>query len=341
MILLFAAGFSFYFYESSAQTAEPGPVQGMNISPPLIEITLPPGAESEQTIRVTNATENLLELYPAAMNFEAKGEGGEPNFLPPSENEKKFSLAQWLELSQPKIALAPRQEIIYKYKIKVPFDAAPGGHYGVVLLGTVPPQADASVSQVAIAGEVGSLVLVRVPGDIVEEGGLEEFSAPWFFFRPPVPFTTFVRNKGNTHFKPDGEITIRNWRGKEIERVPLNPLKGNILPESRRRFDTEWNPATKPFWKIPVGRFSADLRAVYGLSGKTLASKIYFWIIPWWVIIAVILFVAAFITFIIFRWRRKKRKKDDQNNNHPFSIAPQYHRENSEPPQKNNERKII
>ena len=280
----------------------------MNISPPLMEITLPPGAQSEQTIQVTNATQNLLELYPAVMNFEAKGEGGEPNFYPPSEERKKYSLAHWLELSQSKIALTPRQEISFRYKIKVPFDAASGGHYGVVLLGTAPPATDQSKSQVAIAGQVGSLILVRVPGDIIEEGRLDEFSSPWFFFKPPVSFTTFIHNLGSAHFKPDGEIAIRNWRGKEVERIPLNPKKGNVLPESRRRFDTEWIPVMKPFWKIPVGRFSADLKVSYGLSGKTLGSKIYFWIIPWWVIITAALLLVAIIILIIFRKRRRKNK---------------------------------
>lgn len=304
-LILFIAGFSFYFKPTEAQTGDYA--QGMNISPPLVELTLQPGSETEQTVRVTNATENLLELYPAAMNFEAKGEGGEPNFYPPSEETRKFSLAHWISLSQSKIALTPNQEISFKYKIKVPFDAEPGGHYGVVLLGTQPPETDKSVSQVAIAGQVGSLVLVRVPGDIQEVGSLEEFSAPWFFFRPPVPFSTFVRNRGNAHFQPDGEITIRNWRGKEMERISVNPKNGNVLPESRRRFDAEWTSVTKPFWKIPAGKFSADLKVAYGLSEKTLGSKIYFWIIPWWVIIAVILLIIAIVIFFIFRRRRRKK----------------------------------
>jgi hypothetical protein len=315
--ILLAAGFSLYSIRCSAQTAQTGPVQGMNISPPLLEITLPPEAESEQTIRVTNATENLLELYPSVMNFEAKGDGGEPNFSPPSSEWRKYTLADWLEPQQSKIALTPRQEISFKYKIKVPYDAAPGGHYGVVLLGTQPPETDKSSSQVAIAGQVGSLVLVRVPGDIVEEGSLEEFSAPWFFFKPPVPFTAFVKNTGNTHFKPDGEITIRNWRGKELERVPLNPQKGNILPESRRRFNVAWDSQVKPFWKIPIGRFSADLKVAYGLSEKSLGSKIYFWIVPWWIIIAAAVVLAAILIFIIFRKRRRKKGGGNRNGDFP------------------------
>jgi len=297
-----------HFLISFAQS--PPAAEGVTISPPIVDIALNPGEESEQKILVTNPTENLLELYSSTMNFNASGESGEPGFYPASEEASKFSLAHWIVLSQPKIAVAPKQVVEFRYKIAVPPDAEPGGHYGVVFLGTEPPAASGEVSQVTIASQVGSLILARVPGDIREEATLEEFSAPWFFLKPPVPFTTFIRNQGNIHFKPRGEITIKNWRGKEMERVALNEKNGNVLPESRRKFEPIWDAPAKPFWKIPVGRFSADLRAVYGQNDQTLGSKIYFWIIPWWVIIAaLILILLLIIIFIIWRRRRKKKKK--------------------------------
>lgn len=284
--------------------------QGVTISPPLLELTLNPGAEIEETILVSNPAENLSELYPSTANFEAAGEGGEPTFLSPADESGKFSLARWISYTQTKVALVPRQQVEFKYKITVPPDAEPGGHYGVVFLATQPPETEADVSQVAIAGKIGSLILVRVPGDIREEARVEEFSGPWMNFKTPISFLTFIRNLGNIHFKPDGEISIRNWRGKEIERIPLNPKKGNILPESRRRFDSVWSPSTTPFWKTPFGRFSANLRIVYGASQKTLDGKIYFWLIPYWLIVAVAFLI---IIAIIYFYRRRRKKKKGQN----------------------------
>lgn len=291
-------------------------VEGATISPPLKEITLSPGAQAEEKILVTNPTENLLELYPTVMNFEAGGENGEPGFYSSYEEGRKFSLAHWIVLSQSKIAIAPKQVVEYKYKIEVPQDAEPGGHYGVVFFATQPPEPSKDVSQVSLASMVGSLILVRVPGDIKEEAVLEEFSAPWFFFKPPVTFQTYIRNLGNVHFKPRGEIVIKSWRGKEMERVILNEKGGNILPESRRKFDTKWNAPEKPFWKIPVGRFSADLRVVYGQSERTLGSRVYFWIVPWWIIILILAILLVIIIFII-RYRRRKMKKSEIQRNPP------------------------
>jgi hypothetical protein len=301
--------------------AQQSPAEGITISPPIADLSLNPGQESEQKIQVTNPTENLLELYPSVMNFNASGESGEPGFYPASDEASKFSLAHWITLSQPKIAVAPMQVVEFKYKINVPLDAEPGGHYGVVFLATKPPEADAAASQVSIASQVGSLVLVRTPGDITEEGSLEEFSAPWFFFKPPVSFAAFIKNNGNIHWKPKGEITIRDWQGKEKARIDINPKRGNVLPDSRRKFEEKWDAPATPFWKIPVGKFSADLRVVYGQNDKTLGSKIYFWIIPWWLIIGVAVLFLALIIFCIRRWR-KKRKLAAEKNKPPSNMSP-------------------
>jgi hypothetical protein len=306
--VLLGAVFSLYTLDFSLAQAPAGRPEGLTISPPIEELTLNPGETSDQKIQVTNPTNELLEFYPSVMNFGAGGESGEPNFYPDSSQEKPFSMASWITVDQSKIAILPNQVSNLNYKIAVPQNAEPGGHYGVVFLGTEPPAASGEVSQVAIASKVGSLVLVRVPGDIQEEGNLEEFSTPWFYFQPPIAFTTFIRNKGNIHFKPEGEITIRNWRGKVSERIAINQLNGNVLPESRRKFEVKWDAPAKPFWKIPIGRFSADLRAVYGQSEQTFGSKIYFWIIPWWIIILAAVLVLILIIFIIRRKKRKNRK---------------------------------
>ena len=294
---------AFQFALAQAQPA----AEGITISPPLNEITLKPGDVTEQKIQITNPTTNVIELYPSVMNFQSSGDGGEPKFYSASDESNKFSLAQWISFGQTKLALTPQQVANFSYTITVPQDAEPGGHYGVVFLATQPPASDKQASQVSIASMVGSLVLVRVPGNIVEKGNLDEFSAPRFYFKPPVPFTVFFSNQGNIHYKPEGEITIRNWRGREIDKIDINPTKGNILPDSRRKFALSWKDSKEPFWQIPVGRFSANLHVVYGANGNVIDGKVYFWIIPWWVIIAAFLFLVLVIFFLIKIIRRRKK----------------------------------
>ena len=313
----------FPLFPAFAQTNTEAPqAEGLTISPPMFELNLNPGEASRHTIRVTNPTKNLIELYPSSMDFAAAGEGGQPTFLTSGEESSRFSMANWITFETSKIALLPEQVVEFNFQINVPENPEPGGHYGVVFLATQPPKTEGQASQVALSSKVGSLLLIRIPGDIHEKASIEEFSAPWFYFSPPVNFTAFIRNGGNIHFKPNGEITIRDWRGKDLERIAVNPSKGNVLPDSRRKFELKWAAASQPFWKIPIGRFSANLRVAYGQSEQTLDSKIYFWIIPWWIIIAAGIIFLIVIILIFFRRRKKKKNRLEKEAAQSRQIPP-------------------
>lgn len=286
--------------------------QGLTVSPPISDFNVKSGESTELTIRLTNPTQDLVEVFPLTMNFGASGEGGEPTFYPAAEEERRFSLASWIVFNQTKIALLPQQVVEFKCQILVPANAEPGGHYGVVFFSTQPPEVSKDQNQVAIASMTGSLVLVNVPGETSEEGFLEEFSARKFFWSPPVDFILRIRNMGNTHFKPHGEIMIKDMFGQNAGIVPVNERRGNVLPESTRKFEEKFETNKNIF-----GRFSANLRVVYGQSEKTLAGTLVFWIIPWWIIAVAVLILVIFVVLIIFI-RRRRRKKREKNNPPPF-----------------------
>lgn len=316
-ILFFLAALAAFFDMGPAYAQENTPfkvaAEGLTLSPPAFEMTLKPGEETAHTIRVTNPTKNLIELYPSAGNFSSSGDSGQPKYeigTTALESSSRFSIADWVSFYTPKIALLPEQVVEFRFRVKVPEDAEPGGHYGVVFLGTKPPEDKDPNSQVALSTMVGSLLLVRIPGDVREEARIEEFSAPWFFWTPPVDFTVFLRNTGNIHIRPQGEVALTDWRGQNIERIDINPKKGSVLPESRRNFDVTWNPDIRHFWDIPIGKFHATLSVAYGQSDQSISQDIAFWIIPKWFVITIgffTLFLLIFITFLIMRKRRQKR----------------------------------
>jgi hypothetical protein len=289
----------------SRPTAAQIPGEGLTISPPLVEITVEAGQSVNQVIKITNPTKKLMEIYPVVMNFGAKGEGGEPTFYPASEEGAKFSLANWIKFSQSKIALTPEQVVEFNYQIQVPEKAEPGGHYGVVFFSTEPPKAKEDANQISISSMVGCLILAKVPGAIVEKAALEEFSAKKFYFKPPVDIITRIKNQGNIHFKPKGEITIKDLWGNKKGSLIVNESKGNVLPESIRKFENQWSSNQ---WTT-IGKFSANLKLTYGESETPLEGQISFWIIPWWLIILAGIILLIVIIIIIILWRRKKRRK--------------------------------
>lgn len=310
-IILTLTIFSLLVLVLPAEISAKLPGEGVTLSPPIKYLTINPGETRPEKIKLTNPTNSLVEFYPLAMNFRAKGEGGEPDFYPASEESARFSLANWIKFSPTKVVLTPEQEVEWEYQIDVPEGAEPGGYYGVVFFASEPPKPDQEVTQVALATMIGGLHLVRVPGDIIEKGVLKEFSTQKFYFKPPVNFIVRISNLGNIHFKPKGEISVKNWRGKEVGELKINQVEGNILPNSTRRFEEKWSPLYKYFFEMPIGRFVGNLNATYGEDQHDLKGTVVFWIIPWWLII-ILAAILVLITVLVWRKIRQIKRKAAQ-----------------------------
>lgn len=305
----------YYFSIIPAQAAFKG--EGLTISPPILELSLKPGESSNQTIRITNPTEKVVEFYPRAMNFEAKGESGEPSFYESTDESHKFSLARWISFKETKLALTPEQVVEFKYTISVPSDAEPGGHYGVMFFANEPPKSEDNTSKVSLGSMVGSLVLVRVPGQVSEKAVLEEFkSAKKLYFDNNTNLITRVANVGNVHFKPRGVIEIKGWFG-EPQKLIFNEQTGNVLPDSTRKFENAWKPSG-----IKIGRYTAKLLLTYGETEKNIYGETTFWIIPWWLLIVIAVLVLLIISFVFWRRGRKKKKDKDKNKNTEPPASP-------------------
>ena len=300
----FTVIFSFFLILSSFQFASAQiSGDGLTISPPILELETKPGETYNQIIKITNPTNNLIEVYPQVMNFRASGEGGEPAFYPATEEEANFSLAQWIKFNQSKVALTPEQVVEFNYSIEVPADAEAGGHYGVIFFATQPPKAEEDQSQISISSMIGSLILAKVPGTIIEKGFLESFKANRIYLKLPATFQVRISNLGNVHFKPRGDITIKGMFGGESDKIQLNQARGNVLPDSIRKFEEKWNPQ-----KIIIGRYTADLRVVYGESERTLNGQVVFWVLPLWFLLALGgLIISIIVLIIIIKKKRKNR----------------------------------
>jgi hypothetical protein len=291
------------------------PGEGLTISPPINEPKIKPGQTVEQIIRVTNPTSRLVEVYPQVMDFKAKGEGGEPYFYTAENQSEKFSLAKWVSYNPAKIALTPEQVVEFKYTLKVPSDAEPGGHYGSIFFVSEPPKDTKPGSKVSIGSMIGSLVLLTVPGETIEKGIVEDFSAQkqFFFTGNKADITTKISNIGNVHFKPKGKIEIKNMTGKSVSTLTFNPQSGNVLPDSTRKFTNSWG-----FKWYQVGIYRAELASIYGISDKPLTGSYTLYLLPWWFLIVVAWIVVMIIILIVVIAKKRKKKRNSrpsQNNN--------------------------
>jgi hypothetical protein len=178
-----------------------------------------------------------------------------------------------------------------------PINALPGGHYAMVL-----HSPDKSVSLLDSTGasiqtKVGTLVYITIPGKITENAIIKDFIAPKFSEFGPIDFKTTIQNLSDVHIKPAGNITITNMIGLK-KYIQFNDKGINIFPEKIREFENQLNK------KWLLGRYKAELNAVYGTAGGVATAVIFFWVIPWRFLILII--TAAIIIAIIILTLKKK-----------------------------------
>lgn len=271
--------------------------QAIQVSPVLVELNATPGGTYKIKLNLTNVSAGALRLVPSVNDFRAKDESGTPEILFEDEEDSlTYSLRQWIR-NLPELQLEPKQSQVLEVDVTVPEDAEPGGHYGVIRYSGAAP--DVEESGVALSASIGVLVLARVDGDVNESLRTEEFFVAksgekrGWVERPPVTFVTRLRNDGNVHLKPKGDIVVKNMFGSVVAELPVNAEGRNILPNSIRRFEHELPGG------LSIGRYTAETNLAYGTSGQVLQDSISFWVVPYKLILLCLAIFAATMFIII------------------------------------------
>jgi hypothetical protein len=297
---------------SPASPASNGAGQGLEISPPLIDLKVNPGQTVQTQIRLRNVTTETVVTKAQYDDFVAKGEDGQPALLLGANEQSPYSIKSWLS-TIPSVRLAPGEQRTLAVSVKVPANAGPGGHYGVVRFTAAPPEVDQSA--VSLSASVGTLILARVSGDISEKAQVAELYAAHnghkssLFEYGPLDVVTRIRNTGNVHFQPTGTVRVTNMFGKETASFSLNQNKGNVLPSSIRKFQNRLNK------KLLFGRYTLQADVVYGSDQKIASASGSFWVIPYKLVIIAIALIAVLI-WLGRSYNRYIIRRSANKNNH-------------------------
>lgn len=269
-----------------------------------------------------NETQGTLTLYPEVVSFTAKGETGQPTFDFESPLE---GVSTWFDLPDGPIILEGGERKVIPIVITPPKDAEPGGHYATVFFGTSPPNIE-DPGSLALATKLGSLFLLRVFGDVTEEGNIAEFGlvdGKTSFNRLPATLFTRFQNSGNIHLRPTGTIAIKNLIGAETAKLDFNAKKGATLPDSIRKYDTIWEKGqvkevTGNFWSkfwtefsneknnFALGKYKANITIMAGTLIQDTA-EVSFWVWPWRILL-IFLIVIALVIFLLIMLMKKYNK---------------------------------
>ena len=280
-------------------------------SPLPINLVTTPGSTVSAQLKVKNGGLLPETLTVGLMKFAAFGDEGKPMLMDRGKGDDYFD---WITFSENEFTINPNEWKTITANINVPKTAA-FGYYYAVTFARKSEDIPGGPRSTKVIGATATLILleVRVP-NAVRDIQVLDFSTPQQIYEfLPVNFTIKLKNKGNVHVVPTGNIFIdRQGEKKDVAILPVNELKGNVLPDSNRIFESGWSdgfpvyqqqtnsdgtimtdklgkPITKLKWdfsqipKLRWGRYTANLLLVYddGAHDVPIEGKLSFWVIPW------------------------------------------------------------
>jgi hypothetical protein len=277
---------------------------GVQILPAFIEDAAGPGSELSAEMTVRNLSQIEQTFYLAKKDIAGVRDDATPIFAEEGMEQTGFEISSWITISEEPIILAPGASVKVPFSITVPQDATPGSHFGGVFVTSEPPRLRETGA--AVGYEVGSIVSIRIRGDVVENARIRSFATDKSIYNgSTVTFTTRVENSGNVLIRPRGPLEIQNMFGKRVGVVTVNDAKGGVFPRTTRAYDTTWQSED-----LLIGRYEAVVSLIYGEEGNetTVSAVVSFWVLPFR-IIAPILGILAFISLAVYFGVRAHIKK--------------------------------
>jgi hypothetical protein len=301
----------------AAQTASVGG-NALKVSPVRWDVDADPGTTKVIDLYIQNLTDVAAKLHPAINDFVAStDESGTPRIIldenqyAPSHSFKKFVKP----LSD--FTVGPREIKNIKATITIPKDAAGGGYYGAIRFS---PAAASGEKNVNLTGSVGTLILLKVNGNITEQLKVASFdirqlvdgsstttkNGPFFNNNKNLKATVRFTNDGNIQVGPFGTIALRKG-GKTLSTIQVNKTDppGVVLPDSTRRFEVDINKVGT------FGKYTLEGNFGYGTTGQLLTAKTTFYVIPVFVfvLIGIGVLILLFLIFGLPRMIRNYNKR--------------------------------
>lgn len=287
-------------------------VSPLVVAPARQSMAADPGKTVTFAVRYYNTSTDPIPGTFKVADFIVNDNQGTPSFLEgPTVLSDRFSASKWVTLNTEKGTISPSGMVTVNGTVKIPNTAAPGGKYFAVFFepdsNTATAKGSSQEESSSVTMRLAALVYLRVNGPVSESASVTKFSAPNFSEYGPVTITTDIKNSGDYHITPEGTITVKDMFGSEVAKTKLEEL--NVFPDATRVF------TSKVGEKWMIGRFTADLNAVYGDSGKALAATLVFWVFPWKlaaVITLAIIIIILIIIIIVNKFTKKEKKLEEK-----------------------------
>jgi hypothetical protein len=279
---------------------------GMKVSPVRTDVIMSPGQTKTVTVTIQNVTKNDGSYSVITNDFQAKDETGAPSLLLNGSLNAQHGLKQYMSVPKT-VAVAAGEQKDVAVTVTLPLNIAGGGYYGAVRF--APAGGSNGGANVSLSGSVASLILVSVPGNVNENLQIASFSAThgthsgsFFTNNKNLSATVRFRNAGNVQEQPFGKILLKKG-DKTLNSYEINNSdpRGNVLPDSIRRFDVPLK-GVGSFGKYTlVGNFG------YSSKGQLVSASTSFYVVPLALVIVAIVIILLLLALLVGGPRAIKR----------------------------------
>jgi len=271
---------------------------GIGIIPASIEEAVDPGSRFEDTIKITNESEEDTEFYIYTRDIKGVENGGVPIFAEENSERTGFEITEWIALDAERIFVEAGQTVEYPLVINVPENASPGSHFGGVFVSREPPRLREIGAGVGY--EVASVISLRINGDVLDDARIRSFFTDKLFYSTKnVNFVARIENQGNIMIRPRGPLEIKSsFSSDPVAQLLVNDSLAGVFPGTTRDIEFSWNDEGLGF-----GKYTAELALVYDgeLGNKTIDASLVFWVFPTKIMLTILgVFVGIFVLGYLF-----------------------------------------
>lgn len=275
------------------------------LGPGKIEMVLAPGEKGTFDLLISNRLGTSKTFSLLEEDFTGSNDPKETVVLL-GDDRGPYSLKNYLSIGTSTIEIAHGTRVRVPVSVSIPKNAEPGGLYGSVIVGTVSKNeavnnAGGVVSSNPVVTRIGTLIFIRIKGEVVENGKLSDFKLAGnkkIILDPSsIRFNLLFQNEGNVHLNPKGTIAIKNILGTTVGNIPVESWFA--MPKSLRFREIEWKPS------FLLGKYTAiaTIDRSYGDLKDNLSLT--FWVISWKILLGIFVVLMLIVVIVKKIFKRK------------------------------------
>lgn len=281
--------FSFVMMGTSVSAQTDDDLESITLSPVNKRYKIDAGSTQTDELTILNDGSTAYDFIVYGRPYSVSNEQYEPDFVQTPSNADAY---KWVQFQQTKWRIEPGQTVKIPYTLRVPADATPGGHYGVIFAETQPPQA--SSTSVIRKKRVGSILYATVNGTFTTGGQTLGTDIPFLQFRSPLKANTTIENTGNSDFEATLNYKVSDVFGNvKYEEQKLYA----VLPQTTRKMTLEWRDSP---W---FGLYKVSLSSKYLDKDETNDSFVL--MIPRWMLITTVVVIIGGGVYVALRRRHR------------------------------------